>query len=211
MEPSGRKLTQGFAVIISAPSGGGKSTVCHKLMQRDHALRYSVSCTTRLPRPAEKNGRDYHFLSVDEFKRRMHRNEFLEFATVHGQYYGTPKHLFDQTIADGSVILLAIDVQGASNIRAKRPGTVAIFLIPPSWASLRNRLRGRRQDGKEEMERRLANARGEIAQAKNYEYLVVNDNLDDTVDQIEAIITAERLKLARQDLASFGIPELTLK
>lgn len=203
-------MTQGFAVIISAPSGTGKSTVCRKLLQRNKDLRYSISCTTREPRPGEKAGRDYTFLPVDEFKRRIHRDEFLEWALVHDHYYGTPKKFFDEVTAEGGVVILAIDVQGAQTIRRKRPNVVTVFLVPPSWRSLRERLQGRRHDAKEVVERRLANARGELSQARHYDYLVVNDELADAVEQIEAIITAERLRVSRQDLAATGMPELAM-
>lgn len=202
------RLNQGFAVILSAPSGAGKSTICRKLLQRGKDLRYSISCTTRPPRPGEKDGRDYCFLDVEEFKRRIHRDEFLEWAQVHDHYYGTPKRFFDDVTAEGDILLLAIDVQGAQSIRRKRPQAVAIFLLPPSWRSLRERLQARCQDSKDSVERRLANARGELRHARRYDYVVVNDALPEAVEQIEAIITAERLRVTRQDLSSMGIPDL---
>ncbi len=202
-------MSRGFAVIISAPSGTGKSTICRKLLARDKSLRYSISCTTRDPRPGEKHGRDYYFLTHEEFKRKIHRDEFLEWAIVHGQYYGTPKRFLDEQIAEGNVVILAIDVQGANAIRRKRPHTTAIFLVPPSWRSLRERLRERRQDPKE-AERRLASAREELHQAKHYEYMVVNDDLSDALEHIEAIITAEKLKVIRHDLNHLDIAELSL-
>jgi len=205
---SSRKLSQGFAVIISAPSGAGKSTVCRKLLQKNKPLRYSISCTTRAPRPGEKDGRDYHFLSSEEFKRRIHRDEFLEWALVHENYYGTPKRFFDDELAAGNVVILAIDVQGAHSIRRKRPQTVTVFLLPPSWRSLRERLQGRRADAKDVVERRLANAKGELNQARYYDYLVVNDNLAEAVAQIDAVIIAERLRVGRQDLSLDGLPDL---
>lgn len=205
---SSRKLGQGFAVIVSAPSGAGKSTVCRKLLARDKDLRYSISCTTRAPRSGEKDGRDYHFLPVEEFKRRIHRDEFLEWALVHDHYYGTPKRFFDDELAEGNVVILTIDVQGAHAVRRKRPQTVTVFLMPPSWRSLRERLQGRRADAKDVVERRLQNARGELSQARYYDYLVVNDNLAEAVANIDAVITAERLRVGRQDLSLDGLPDL---
>ncbi|MBI5203213.1 MAG: guanylate kinase [Elusimicrobia bacterium] len=201
-------MSQGFAVIFSAPSGAGKSTVCRKLLQKNRNLRFSISCTTRAPRPGERDGKDYHFLSLEEFKRKIHRDEFLEWALVHDHYYGTPKRFFDDTLSDGGIVILAIDVQGAHSIRRKRPQTVTVFLLPPSWRSLRERLQGRRADAKEVVERRLANAKGELSQARYYDYLVVNDNLAEAVSQIEAVITAERLRVGRQDLSLDGLPDL---
>ena len=180
----------GFAVVISAPSGGGKSTVCRKLLQRNKELKCSISCTTRAPRAGERHGRDYFFLSLQDFKRRVHRDEFLEWAVVHDHYYGTPRRFLDEETAAGNVVILAIDVQGAESIRRKRPETVTVFLVPPSWRSLRERLQARRQDAKDVVERRLSNARGEVLQAKRYDYLVVNDSLQDAVEQIEAILVA---------------------
>lgn len=198
-------MPAGFAVIISAPSGTGKSTVCKKLLQRDKTLRFSLSCTTRPPRPEERNGRDYHFLSQDDFKRKIHKGDFLEWASVHGNFYGTPKAYFDETIAEGKILMLAIDVQGAKSIHDKRPESVTIFLMPPTWQHLEQRLSSRRHDSRETLARRMANAPAEVAKAKDYDYLVVNDSLDEAVKQIEAIIQAEKLRTSRQDLSAFGV------
>ena len=193
-------MPKGALVIISAPSGTGKSTVCRKLLQRRKDLRYSVSCTTRGPRPGEKHGRHYHFLDQEEFKRRIQRHEFLEWAMVHGEYYGTPRPFIDDSLAAGHWVLLAIDVQGAAAIRRRLPDSVLVFLVPPSWEALQQRLAGRRDDSGS-VAVRLANARGELAAAKRYDYLVVNDELERAVDQIECIMTAESLRIARQELA----------
>lgn len=198
-------MPSGFAVIISAPSGTGKSTVCKKLLQRDKTLRYSLSCTTRTPRPDEKNGRDYHFLSMDEFKRKIHKDDFLEWASVHGNYYGTPKSYFDESINEGKILMLAIDVQGASAIHRKRPDSVTVFLMPPTWQHLEQRLSSRRHEARETLAKRMANAPAEVAKAKDYDYLVVNDSLDEAVEQIEAIISAEKRRTSRQDLSAFGV------
>ena len=199
-------MPKGGLIIISAPSGTGKSTVCRRLLQRRKDLRYSVSCTTRAPRPAERNGRHYHFLSHEDFKRRIQRHEFLEWALVHGQYYGTPRRFIDDCAGEGRFVLLAIDVQGAAAIRRKLPESVLIFLMPPSWAELRSRLAGRRDDS-DSVAARLANARGELREAKKYDYIVTNDDLERAADEIECILTAESLKTSRWDLA--GLPLLT--
>ncbi|HAM34933.1 MAG TPA: guanylate kinase [Elusimicrobia bacterium] len=201
-------MPKGALVIISAPSGTGKSTVCRKLLQRRRELRYSVSCTTRVPRPGEKHGRHYFFLSPEEFKRRIQRHEFLEWAMVHGNYYGTPRHFIEDGVQDGHWILLAIDVQGAAAIRRKLPDSVLIFLVPPSWEALKERLAFRRDDS-ESVATRLANARAELASARSYDYIVVNDELDAAVEQVESILTAESLKSSRQEPAS--LPLLPVK
>ncbi len=194
-------MSKGALVIISAPSGTGKSTVCQKLLQRRRDLRYSVSCTTRPPRSGEKDGRAYHFLSVEEFKRRIQRHEFLEWALVHGHYYGTLRRCIEQSIEEGRWVLLAIDVQGAAAIRRKIPESVLVFLVPPSWEALRHRLAMRREDA-DTAATRLANARAELDEAKRYDYIVVNDELERAVEQMECILTAEALKTSRQDLSS---------
>lgn len=194
-------MPKGALVIISAPSGTGKSTVCRRLLQRRKDLRYSVSCTTRTPRPGEKNGRHYHFLSSEEFKRRIQRHEFLEWAMVHGQYYGTPRLPIEEAVRNGQWIMLAIDVQGAAAVRRKLPDCVLIFLVPPSWEELRSRLAGRRDDA-DSIATRLTNARGELAEAKRYDYIVVNDDLDRAVEQVEDIIMAESLKTSRRDVSA---------
>ena len=204
-------MPKGVLVVISAPSGTGKSTVCQKLMRRRRDLRYSVSCTTRAPRPGEKDGRHYYFLELEEFKRRIQRHEFLEWAMVHGQYYGTPRHSIEQSIEEGRWVLLAIDVQGAVAIRRKAPDSVLVFLVPPSWEALRRRLAARREDA-DAATMRLANARKELAEAKRYDYIVVNDDLEHAVEQMECILTAESLKACRQDLAdSSFLPERALR
>lgn len=189
-------MRKGFLVIISGPSGSGKSTVCRSLLRRDRRLRYSVSCCTRDPRPTETDGKDYHFLSAPEFLRKIRDGEFLEWARVHGNYYGTPRRFIEQSVRRGEVVLLDIDVQGAAAIRRKRRDDVTIFLLPPSWSALRRRLHLRR-DTKDTMDVRMKNARRELQQARRYGFWVVNDRLDVAVKQVEAIILATRLQSRR--------------
>lgn len=189
-------MRKGFLVIISAPSGAGKSSVCQGLRTRDRSLRYSVSCSTRTPRPGEKDGKHYHFLSKDEFRRRVRRGEFLEWAEVHGNFYGTPRRFIDEATKAGRVILLDIDVQGAETIARRRRGDVTVFILPPSWKTLERRLRLRR-DSSDSIRTRLANARGELEAAPRYDYWVTNDRLEKAVDHVAAVIEAERLKSAR--------------
>jgi len=194
-------MRKGFLVIISGPSGSGKSTVCRRLRLGDRALEYSVSCCTRKPRPSEAEGKHYHFLSVPEFRRKIRQGHFLEWAKVHGNYYGTPRGFIEKSIRRGRVALLDIDVQGAAKIRRKRRDAVTIFLLPPSWAVLRRRLELRR-DTRDSMAMRMANARAELRQAGRYDYWVVNDKLDEAVRQVEAIILAMKL---RADRSSFKL------
>ncbi len=197
-------MGKGTLIIISAPSGTGKSTICRKLLHRRRDLRCSVSCTTRPSRSGERDGRHYFFLTKDEFKRKIAKNEFLEWAVVHDHYYGTPRAFIESAIREGASVLLAIDVQGASAIRRKIPGSVLIFVAPPSLDSLKQRLAARREDSGSAA-RRLANSRGELSAAKNYDYLVVNDDLDKALSEIESILTAESLRVSRQELPALSL------
>lgn len=196
-------MPKGVLVIISAPSGTGKSTICRKLLQRRKDLRYSTSCTTRPPRPGEKHAKHYFFLGKDDFKRKIQRNEFLEWAVVHENYYGTPRSYIEAALKAGTSVLLAIDIQGAAAIRRKMPESILIFLTPPTMESLRERLTARK-DASESVAKRLASSRAEMAAAKNYDYLVVNDDLETAVSEISSILTAESLKVSRQDLVELA-------
>lgn len=193
-------MRKGTVLIISAPSGAGKTTICRRLLAERKDVRYSVSCTTRPPRPGERNGKAYFFLDREEFKRKIQRHEFLEYAMVHDEYYGTPRSFIEETVASGRSVLLAIDVQGALAIRRKMPSAVLVFIMPPSIDALRERLAARK-DHHESVAKRVAAARAEMAAAKDYDYVVVNDDLDDAVEQIDSILTAETLRTSRLDLA----------
>lgn len=191
-------MRKGALLIISAPSGAGKTTICRKLLARRKDLKYSTSCTTRSPRPGEKDGKHYFFLTRDEFKRKIQRGELLEWAMVHDEYYGTPRKFVDDQIERGLNVIMAIDVQGAMSIRRKHPAAILVFVLPPSMDVLKARLAGRR-DPSDSVAKRLANSRGELAAAKDYDYVVVNDALEKAVDQISCILTAETLKTSRLD------------
>ncbi len=191
-------MRKGELLIISAPSGAGKTTICRKLLARRKDLRYSVSCTTRSPRPGERDGKHYFFLSREDFKRKIQRGELLEWAMVHDEYYGTPRRFIEEQIKRGSDVVMAIDVQGAMSIRRKHPTAILVFVLPPSMDALKARLANRR-DASEIVAKRLANSRGELAAAKNYAYVVVNDTLEKAVEQISCILTAETLKTSRFD------------
>lgn len=197
-------MRRGILFVISAPSGAGKSTICRRLLQRrTKDLKYSISCTTRAPRPGEKHGKHYFFLSKEEFKHKIQRAEFLEWAVVHENYYGTPRGFVEAQTKDGMNLLLAIDVQGAASIRRKVPEAVLIFIAPPSMESLRERLAARR-DSAESIAKRLSAAKAEMAAAKNFDYMVVNDDLDQAVAQIECILTAESLRVSRQEISELA-------
>jgi guanylate kinase len=189
----------GFLLIISAPSGAGKTTVCRRLLARDKSLRYSVSFTTRPPRAGEVPGRHYHFVSEEDFRRRARRGEFLETAVVHGNLYGTPRRFISEQVRAGRVVLGDIDVQGAAALTRRMPEAVTVFLLPPSWTRLEDRLR-RRDGADESVERRLANARMEMSRAREYRYWIVNDALTAAVEQVESVIEAERLRSERRGL-----------
>jgi len=193
-----RLVRKGALLIISAPSGAGKTTICRKLLARRKDLRYSVSCTTRAPRPGEKHGRHYFFLSREEFKRKISRNELLEWAMVHDEYYGTPRRYVEDALKHGFDVIMAIDVQGATSVRRKLPEAVLVFVLPPSFETLKARL-AQRREAHDSAAKRLANSRGELAAIKNYDYVVVNEDLEKAVSQISSILTSESLRTARLD------------
>lgn len=189
-------------IVISAPSGAGKSTLCGRLRAAHPGMFYSISCTTRAPRPGEADGREYHFLTEAEFRRRLAAGEFLEHATVHGHLYGTPRTPVLAAMRAGRDVLMDIDVQGAAQIRDRmreappddplRRGYLDIFVTPPSLAELRRRLETRGTDRPEVIERRLRKAGAEMARRGEYMHAVVNDRLDEASAQLEAVIAAER-------------------
>jgi guanylate kinase len=186
-----------FPLVISGPSGAGKTSVVAWLLETDPGLTLSVSGTTRERRGNEVEGIDYFFLSPEEFARRRDRDEFCEWALVHGNFYGTPRAFLDRKIAEGRIVVLDIDVQGAMLIRAARRDAVLVFLMPPSLDALEERLRGRHTDSEETIQRRLAAARREMKTAPRYDYLVVNHRLEDTRLAVKAIVEAERARADR--------------
>jgi guanylate kinase len=188
----------GILFIISAPSGSGKSTLVNQLRSLVSGLEFSVSWTTRGPRGSEQESREYHFTTREHFEEMIRNGEFLEYADVFGNYYGTALSTLQEAFSSGRDLLLDIDVQGASQIRAKMPEAVSIFLMPPSPEILAMRLRNRsRAEGsvrEEDIERRLARARQEIENYREYGYILVNDVLDRAVEEMEAIVAAERIR-----------------
>lgn len=175
-------------IVVSGPSGSGKNTICDRLLLSMPQLQYSISCTTRLPRPGEKEGRDYFFLSADEFKRRIAAGRFLEYAVVFDHYYGTDKKWVDDQLAQGKDVLFNIDVQGAAQIREHFSSAVLIFLMPPSLEELQRRLQGRATDDPAEITKRLNKAKEEMGHVAEYDYTVVNDRVDAAVNKIKEIL-----------------------
>ena len=197
----------GALFVVSAPSGAGKTTLCREVRRNLPDLAYSVSYTTRAPRPGEKDGTDFRFVSPDEFKTLRDRSEFAEWAQVHGNMYGTRASVLEQALQSGRDILLDIDTQGAAQLRRRYPAAVLIFIMAPSMEELEQRLRERRSDAEKEIMRRLDRAREEIALWRAYDYLVVNRDVKEAVDQLSAIILAERARTTRLGLT---LPDLEL-
>ena len=177
-----------FPLVLSAPSGAGKSTLAAMLRQRNRDVAFSVSATTRAPRPGEMDGVHYHFVSRDEFLRMRDHGELIEWAPVHGNFYGTPVSELRRAQARGQHLLLDIDVQGARQIRQRVPEAVLVFVLPPSGTALVQRLTGRGTESAEVLERRLRNAEDEIRAATEFDYVVVNDWLERAVDELEAVL-----------------------
>ena len=180
-----------FPVILSAPSGGGKTTIARELLKRRTDLGYSVSCTTRKPRLGEVDGRDYYFLSVVDFERRRAAGEFAEAAEVHGNMYGTLRSEVARVLGEGKHVVMDIDVQGAQQFTRAFPDSVTIFVLPPSAEVLLERLRQRRTESKEQLAKRLQSALQELQAVDRYQYVVVNDDLESAVRRVSAVVDAE--------------------
>lgn len=186
-----------FPLILSAPSGGGKTTIARMLLARRPDAGYSVSCTTRPPRNGEVDGRDYHFLSRDDFEARRARGEFAESAMVHGNLYGTLRSEVERVLASGRHVVMDIDVQGARQFAGVYPESVLVFLLPPSVEALLRRLRDRRTEEDQAFVRRIRSAREELRAAVSYHYIVVNDDVERACAQVSAIVDAEGVRHAR--------------
>ncbi|MEZ5399312.1 MAG: guanylate kinase [Bryobacteraceae bacterium] len=196
--------------IVSAPSGSGKSTLVNRLLQQDPRIVFSISYTTRPPRGREQPGESYHYISREEFESRLARDEFLEWAKVFENYYGTHRHYLDEAAAAGKDLLLDIDVQGARQLKERYPDAVSIFILPPSRDVLEQRLRARSEDAEDVIERRLRGAAAEIQNYSRYDYVLVNQDLEESAERLAAIVQAERHRRIRNEerirpiLASFG-------
>ncbi|MGH7482726.1 MAG: guanylate kinase [Longimicrobiales bacterium] len=186
-----------FPLVLSAPSGAGKTSIARALVERDSRLVFSISATTRPARAEEQEGSDYMFVGHDAFERMIGAGELLEWATVHERRYGTPRAAVESAIARGDVVVLDIDIQGARQVRRAFTEAVLVFVLPPSATELIERLTRRGSEGEEQKRRRLENALLEVAAAEEFDYVVVNDDLETTVAEVEAIVRAERLRCAR--------------
>ena len=191
-------MTLGTLFIVAAPSGAGKTSLVAALLKADLAVRLSISFTTRAPRPGEVDGQDYNFVSVSDFATMRARGDFLESAEVHGNLYGTSREWVAGRLAAGEDILLEIDWQGATQVRRLMPGAVGIFVLPPSVATLEQRLRSRGSDSDDVIARRLAAAREEIAHLAEFDYVIINDRFEPAVQDLVSIVRAVRLRWAQQ-------------
>jgi guanylate kinase len=203
-KPAARKNSAPLLILICAPSGGGKTTLCHMLLAAQPALTRAITCTTREPRPGETNGVDYHFFTAEEFLKRLQAGNFIEHATVYGNSYGILKSELLGKLREGRDVLLNVDVQGAATIRAQaenepelRRALVTVFLTPPSVAVLEQRLKKRGADAEAVIQKRLAVARQEIAQWKNFDYLLISGDKQEDLRRTLAVIEAEKMRSAR--------------
>lgn len=193
-KPVSKPATTGNVIILSGPSGAGKTTLIRRLLERMEGLAFSISHTTRQPREKEKNGIDYIFVDEQEFRRSLKSGDFIEWAEVHGQLYGTSQSIIDDKLNQNSDVLLEIDVQGSMQIKHIYPNAVSIMLIPPSWEALTERLRDRRTECEENYKIRLKRAKDELNFASKYDYVIVNDDLETAIQSVQTIILAKRLK-----------------
>ncbi|MAD44691.1 MAG: guanylate kinase [Oceanospirillaceae bacterium] len=190
----------GTLFIFSAPSGAGKTSLVKGLLDSTGYIGVSVSHTTRAPRPGETDGKDYHFVPVEEFQQMVNRGAFLEHAQVFDNFYGTSQEWVESELAAGRDVILEIDWQGAEQVRRLMPDTISVFIAPPSISALRERLQKRGQDDEQTIERRMRDARKEMSHYGEYDYLIINDNFNNTVEELRAIVIARRHRLAAQQL-----------
>lgn len=194
----------GIALIVSGPSGSGKSSISREVMKRHPEVAFSISCTTRPPRSGERNGVDYHFLSEEEFRKKIEAGEFIEYAQVHGNFYGTLKSEVEKRVTQGIDVILDIDVQGAAKVHELcreseifRDAAEFVFVAPPSHAELERRLRGRGTDAEEVILKRLENSKLEISHWREYSYLLINDEFEEAVRKFDALLAAFRMSTKR--------------
>lgn len=196
-------MNKGFLLVISGPSGVGKGTVLHDLMNTQNNLVYSVSATTRKKREGEIEGVSYFYKSHEDFEKMISEDKFLEYAHVHNNYYGTPREFVENKINEGKIVILEIDVQGALNVKKNTDNGVFIFLAPPSLQELKKRIVGRGTETDEDIKIRMTNARKELEYIKDYDYLVVNDHLNSAITSVNEIINAEKHRVFRNEELDF--------
>jgi guanylate kinase len=187
-----KKKRKGLLIVLSSPSGGGKTTIAHQLMAKDKNVVRSISCTTRKPRKGEKNGKDYFFVTVAKFKSMVAKHTFLEWAKVHDNFYGTPGHWVEDQLNKGKDVLFVIDVQGGKIIKRKAPHALLLFVKPPSFKVLKERLIGRKSENAETLKIRLGDAKWEIKEGKHYDHQIINDRLAHAVSEVRKTIQNER-------------------
>ena len=195
-----RQVSRGMLIVVSSPSGGGKGTLIDRVLKTVPNLAFSVSYTTRAPRGTEQDGREYFFVDESTFRAMIERGEFLEWADVYGHLYGTAAAQVARERAAGHDIILEIDVQGAESIRQAVPDSVSIFILPPSFSLLRNRLVARATDSAADLERRLQGAPSEVARYKHFDYVILNDDINRASQQLASVIYAERARRERQEV-----------
>lgn len=188
---------KGLLIVVSGPSGAGKDTICQKLIKENSNIWMSVSMTTRKPRPLEKDGVDYFFVSSEEFENKINDNTFLEYASYNDNYYGTPKDKVEEKLNEGKDVILVIDINGAINIKKIIPSALFIFIMPPDMETLKNRLIGRKTESKDKVVKRFITAYNEINNYKKYNYVVVNDKIEDAVNKVKSIIQSEKCRVDR--------------
>ena len=188
---------KGLLIVVSGPSGAGKDTICHKLIKENSNIWMSVSMTTRKPRPLEKEGVDYFFVSSEDFLNKIKDNTFLEYASYNDNYYGTPKDKVEEKLNEGKDVILVIDINGAINIKKIIPSALFIFIMPPDMETLKNRLIGRKTESKDKVVQRIITAYNEVNNYKKYNYVVVNDKVEDAVNKVKSIIQSEKCRVDR--------------
>ena len=191
-------MPPGTLFIVAAPSGAGKTTLVSRLLAEDANVRHSISYTTRAPRPGEENGREYHFIDGQRFLAMRERGEFAEWAEVHDNFYGTSRLWLEQRMKEGCDMMLEIDWQGAQQMRRQFPEAVGIFILPPSVAELENRLRRRGADSEDVIARRVAGALGEMRHVGEFDFVIINNDLDVALGELKAAVRASRLRFSRQ-------------
>jgi guanylate kinase len=195
-------LHPGLLLVLSAPSGAGKTTMAHRLLREQAGTIFSVSWTTRRPRGKEQDGVDYHFVDVAMFQEKIERGEFVEWAEVHGHFYGSPQSVVEEARARHGIAVFDIDVQGGQAIKRKHPEAILVFVLPPSMEELERRLRDRKTDADETIRRRMLAARSEIERGiASYDYIVVNDDFERAFQELRSVVTAERCRRGRVDLS----------